>query len=170
MDSLIAEMPRDVGYMFGDASALQSAAGSNDPDARFPAEITSGAVAAAEKDLAQLQQADTSLYLDLYLASLRAGNQAVADRSLQTALDKLSKGTWEEKQFAGAFNNPSIMPIDRLMKLRISVEQKVILLTALGLRQPALRPPTFALARKLNFNPRFPHLLLKAVLDSPGNP
>jgi hypothetical protein len=40
------------------------------------------------------------------------------------------------------------------------------MLTALGLRHPAVREPCFAMAKKLNYDARFPHLLLARAIDS----
>jgi len=45
--------------------------------------------------------------------------------------------------------------------------EKLVLLTALGVSNPSLRTECFALARKLDFDRRFPHLLIKSILDSP---
>jgi hypothetical protein len=46
-------------------------------------------------------------------------------------------------------------------------QEKLLALTALGVHDPAAREPCFALARKLNFDPRFPHLLIEQVLSDP---
>ena len=45
---------------------------------------------------------------------------------------------------------------------------KAVLLTALGLADPSARGQCFALARKLNFSKRFPHLLLARALGTAG--
>jgi hypothetical protein len=44
--------------------------------------------------------------------------------------------------------------------------EKRVMLTALGLRHPAVREPCFAMAKKLNYDARFPHLLLARAIDS----
>jgi len=86
---------------------------------------------------------------------------------MKAAIDKLSKGSMEDQQFAAAFGGTPSLPIEKLLKLRRPVQEKVVMLTALGLKQPAMREATFALAKKLSFNPQFPHLLVQAALATP---
>ena len=46
----------------------------------------------------------------------------------------------------------------------INIDSKRILLTALGVRLPDDQATYFDLARKLNFNPEFPHQFLRTIL------
>jgi hypothetical protein len=54
----------------------------------------------------------------------------------------------------------------RVLTLALQPATKRIVLVATGLRFPRHRDVYFDLARKLNFDKRSPHLLLKEILES----
>jgi hypothetical protein len=94
----------------------------------------------------------------------------VATRHLQAAVDLLAKGRSEDQIFARALKGDPGTPLDDVLRQHQSPHEKAILLAAIGLRNPAGREKSFALAQKLNYDKRFPHLLLKQVLASqPAN-
>ena len=46
--------------------------------------------------------------------------------------------------------------------------QKVIVMTAMGFKFPEHRGKYFATARTLNFDRRFPYLLIQSLTENPG--
>jgi hypothetical protein len=139
---------------------------SESPRELFPAHLTAGRIEPAEKCLAQTSDKEAGSHLLLYLAASRAGEKGVADRHLRAACELLAKGDWESRQYGKALAGEAALPLPHLLRLRMSPQEKLVLVTALGVRDPASREPCFALARKLNFDPRFPHLLIADVLSN----
>jgi len=83
----------------------------------------------------------------------------------------MSHGDYVSRAFADALSGKARIPLGDLLHLRAPPSQKLLLVTAQGLRDTAARNECFSLARKLNWDRRFPHLLLKQVLQiqSPGS-
>ncbi|NLE60822.1 MAG: tetratricopeptide repeat protein [Planctomycetes bacterium] len=136
-----------------------------EPGDQLIAHLIDGDLAAAEKDLQQ-PRPDTHTHLLLYLTATSRNERDIAERHLQSAVDLLAKGTSEDQAFAGAIKGDSRMPIDELLRQHQIPQAKAILLTTAGLRNPAGREQCFTMARKLNYDKRFPHLLLMQVLAS----
>ncbi|HEX8521631.1 MAG TPA: hypothetical protein VF669_05185 [Tepidisphaeraceae bacterium] len=133
---------------------------------KFNAFLTGGDLASAEAALAQVDLPDAAQHLLLYIAASWAKNTTLADRHMQSALGLLNKGAQEHRLFAAALQGKSPLPISDLLRLRNPPGEKKVLLIALGMKNPALREPCFSLAKKLNYDHRFPYLLLNSVLAS----
>jgi tetratricopeptide (TPR) repeat protein len=146
------------------ASILTGAA---DDDDHFAANIATGDIAAAEKNLRPNPE-DWHSHLLLYIAYTRVGNAAAkADAQLRAATDALARGDTSDRAYAAALRgHPSAKPLDELLRLWEVPQNKAVLLIALGLHDPAAKDKAFALARRLNFDRRFPYLTLKQALES----
>jgi tetratricopeptide (TPR) repeat protein len=168
--SQAARARTQLDYIAGNASAFAKAlAASDNPSDKLAAHVTTGDLAAAEKELAQLREPDPDAHLLIYLAAMQAGKRDIADKYLKSAIDLLEKGDRDDRPYAAALRGKADRPIEQLLRLRGAPAEKSVRLTALGLADPAAREKCFALARKLNFDKRFPHLLVKAHLDAPAN-
>lgn len=153
---------------------------STDPADRFCLHVTRGDATAADRDLAEANPArskkggssgdgnDAALHLITYLLADRQGRADVADRHLATAADLLAKGRYEERIVAAALGGKPDRPIAEIVRLRGHPTEKRLWLAALGFRDPAARDACFALGRKLNVDPRFPHRLLRDVFNAPA--
>ena len=137
-----------------------------DADDRLAAHLAGGNLEAAEKDIQQCEPS-APLHLWLYLAAMRQKRKELADRQLQKAIELLKKDDFQARAFAQALEGKPAMPVGQLIRIRETPREKVLLLAALGLHDPSAREACFALARKLNYDRRFPHLLLKDLLDAP---
>jgi len=121
----------------------------------------------AEAELARLKPPSAHAHLLMYLGATSKSQADVAKKHLSAAIDLLDKGDYEDRAYAAAFKNAGAIPMKDLLRLRQVPNEKLVLLTALGVSNPSLRTECFALARKLDFDRRFPHLLIKSILDSP---
>jgi tetratricopeptide (TPR) repeat protein len=139
-----------------------------DPEDRFLPNLAIGAVGAAQSE-AEKMKPSSEVHLLLFIAATGKGESAIASKNFDAAVKLLSEGDHEDRVFASALRNPSSVPINDLLRLRQYPAEKVLLLTALGIKHPTLRAPCFNLARKLNYDRRFPHLLVKSVLASAPN-
>ena len=162
-DPSLAELQATADYAFGDPGplarvALQQPGGSD----RFVGHLLDGDPDAAARDLGS--HATAVEYLELYLAAADR-NPSVAGTALTSAVAALNKGDYDDRQYAAALSGTDAVPIDTLLRVREAVEEKRLLLTALGRRRPEVREACFALARKIDVDPLFPHLLVRRVLD-----
>ncbi len=105
-----------------------------------------------------------SAHLLVYLAAMSAGDHELAEKELGLAAERLAAGGKEERQCAAWLNGTAAPKLDDVMELPMAVENKRILLSAMGVRYPELREACFQLAGTLNYDLRFPHLLLRKVL------
>jgi tetratricopeptide (TPR) repeat protein len=156
-------------YVKGDVAKFSKALSASDdaPD-QFSAHVAANDLAAAEKAVPKLRQVSAEHHLILYLLASQQAKRDAADKHVNSAIALLEKADRDDRPFAAALKGQPDRPLDQLLRLRGPPNEKVLRLTALGLRDPAAREKCFALARKLNFDKRFPHLLIKQVLDDGG--
>ena len=58
--------------------------------------------------------------------------------------------------------------VDDALRIGLMPAQKVIVMAALGFKFPEHRGKYFAMARTLNFDRRFPYLLIQSLTENPG--
>lgn len=85
---------------------------------------------------------------------------------LRAAQAGLHDGLPEESQAAAWLAGEEPLDLDAALDLGLLPAQKRIVLTALGVRYPQHRAALFALARKLNYDRRFPYLMLREILGT----
>ncbi len=104
---------------------------------------------------------DARPHLILYLAATEQGNNTLAEKQLALAIKMKSEGDDEDRAYAEALAGESTLASEDLLRLWHPAGEKALILAVLGLRDPENREAYFELARKLNFDKRFPHLLIK---------
>jgi tetratricopeptide (TPR) repeat protein len=153
-----------IAYLSGDlAEYEQLMSGSSDPGQRIAVDLSLGRTA-DEKVVEQLQSEDPYLYGALYLAEQRRGRAQRADEFLAKAVGLLREQGWEETVMADCLAGHKQAVVPELCSLPLEPRSKAILLTAMGVKYPEHKERYFELARRLNYNRGFPHLLLKSVL------
>lgn len=135
------------------------------PYYKFQAACTRGELKPAADALAKLPRQGSLNLMLLYIVAHRAGPADLAEPYFQQAIDALRSEGHEHRRAAELLAGPE-PDIRALCELRIDTDIKRVLLTGFGLHQPAGRDRYFALAQRLNFNPEFPHHLLKQALAS----
>lgn len=152
-------------YVNGNASAwaskLQNAV---DPNTKFAVAVSSGKLDEAVNLIKEMQSQEQA-HLIVYLAAMQQKRSDIAESELKLAIEELAHAGYDERNLARALKGETI---DHALVLQMSErpQAKAVLLAALGTHQPAYRSECFALATKLNFDRRFPHLLVKSALDS----
>lgn len=163
IETFQAQLQYAQGHADKFATTLAQATDAGD---RLAGHLTGGDLAAAEKDLEGFEP-QAQHHLLVYLVAMRHKKQDVAERQLKKAIGRLAQGDFVSRAFGQALEDKPPMPLEKLIRLRDAPAQKAVLLVALGLHDPKGRDACFALARKLNFDRRYPYLLLKEVLDAP---
>lgn len=136
------------------------------PGDAFAASVTRGDLEGAARVAEERGLA--SEHLLVHVAALRAGETAVAESSLQRAIEALGARGPEQRLFAealGQANSRVGVDADAVLATPIDVADKRVALVALGLRDEAERDRYFALARRLNFEPGFPSKVLARAMD-----
>jgi tetratricopeptide (TPR) repeat protein len=168
-DEVIAEIDgikANLAYADGNTAAYVGAltTPTASPEQRLMAHLTDGDVASADPDFSLIENPTWQSHLLTYIVANTAGKADLAGKHLNAATAILTKGKTEHRMFAEALNLKTNVPTEELLRQRLDGEEKLILLTALGLRKPDAREAAFALAQKLNVDRRFPHLLIKSVV------
>lgn len=149
-----ARLTAAAAYARGDEAAyLRELA--NDPDSSFNRAISAGDHAAAVAELAKLPSAPGCSWLLAYLAADQAGASSTAEDCYARALAAFAGESAEHRAIATRLQAGEIDPAPICAEL-ISLNDKIVLTTALGHRFPSHRAAYHALAVRLNFKPEFP--------------
>ncbi len=168
-DTAIEWLRADLDYCRGNpAGLITRLKSSSDPQDRLTAHLSSGEIDQAEKDIEALKPVGSHGNLLMYIAATLAHRDELAQKHLTVAIALLDKGAQEDRAFGAALAGKDSMPIAQLLRQRAEPGEKVVLLTALGLHRPEVRQVCFELAGKLNYDRRFPHLLLTSAMAGPG--
>lgn len=153
-------------YLLGDRDAFVTAAGAEDGGAGygFEAAVTAGKVAEAASLLAGEGGDDVEKQLALYLLAERAGDRGVASASFTAALTLLRAEGADERLAADALSRARPVSARELCALVLPASLKRLVVTAAGVRDPGDRATYFSLARRLNFERWFPHLLIRDIV------
>jgi hypothetical protein len=154
-------------YVLGNAEEYVSTLKScTDPDLLLTAAITAGDFNGIK---GQMDKARVDAYIEslIYLCALQHGDKKTADESFKQMIDMMSGRADENQAYAAAVQGKSKIPVSQLFRMYLPPKQKAAMLIILGLNDPGLRDQCFAMAEKLNFDKRFPHLFFKSLLEHP---
>ncbi|MHC5055053.1 MAG: hypothetical protein ACYTKD_10095 [Planctomycetota bacterium] len=141
---------------------------------RFDVLLTSGRLEEARKAVESAAQGEAEgaarSHLAVFIAASAAGESGLAKTCLDAAAEGLRAGGAEQRMAADVLSAGEPPAEDEVRDLVLDVGLKRLVLTALGVRFPAERERYWPLARRLNFDPSFPRLLLERALgDAPGS-
>jgi hypothetical protein len=126
--------------------------------------ITRGDFAEAQSAVEKVSPPDPMWHVLIYLTAMRYGHPEVADPEIKKAIDLLNKGDFDSRAYAAALSGKPSISLDELLMSRQRPVEKAALLAALGTRDAATRDRCFNMARKLNFDKRFPYLLIDGII------
>lgn len=132
----------------------------------FDALIQTGAISEAAK----LVTEDSSLEdrFTLILGAYLKNDSTLAQTQLDVAINELAAATFDDRLAATWLAGTATPTEGQFLYCVPRDVSRALFLVVLGHRRPDLAPKCFPLANKLNFDPRFPHLLIaKAVTISP---
>jgi tetratricopeptide (TPR) repeat protein len=135
-----------------------------DPNEKLYADISCGRDI-DEQLINELNIQDPYIYLFLYMATKQSGETELADKYLSKGVKLLSKLGREERYLSECLEGKQTAVPEKICSMSFEYRSKAIILTVLGVRYPEQREPYFQLAEKLNFDKRFPYLLLKSILE-----
>ncbi|MCA9074850.1 MAG: hypothetical protein KDA93_07450 [Planctomycetaceae bacterium] len=104
-------------------------------------------------------------HLAVYLKAHQVGEEALAEQQLSRAIELLRESSREEKLYAEALSPEGTSDPDLLLGLTVLPNNKRVILAALGVRHAADQNAYWALARRLNYERKFPWLFLNELLS-----
>jgi hypothetical protein len=154
-----------VSYQLQDwARNAKASAGLDSPYFKFEAACTTGDFKQASELLQAMDDPGSERHLLLYLLAQRAGDPA-AETHFQRALELMKTEDGKHRRIASLLAAPAPDPRS-VCAVRLRLEDKRILLAALGVHDQANRAAYFDLARKLNIGPAFPYYFLQPILGA----
>jgi hypothetical protein len=159
-----AYLSASIAYTIGDiAGYSRHLARFDSPSYQFRAALSAGKLAEAVKSLSATPGRDPNAELLLSLLAHRAGDRKSADEHFQAAVNAMNNQSPEYTRLVALLKDPH-PDASQISSVRIDIESKRILLTALGVQQPSDQAQYFTMARKLNVHPGFPHHFLQSFL------
>lgn len=131
--------------------------------------LTGGEVQKAHESLATSDEASYTDHLLVYIAASMHNKPQIAQDAMQRAVDLLKEEGRNEQGYAAILEGDQKATLDKVLQLRMNREDKVVLLTALGVAKPQLRESCFTLVAKLNLIKQYPYLLIEEALAITGD-
>lgn len=152
-------------FTLDEAGYAESAAKIDHPGWQFDAAIINHDVAQALELLPESSYDSFYYHLLVYAVAVRSGNQAVAARAWQAALEERGEPRPGEDELYDALVASQAPVEEELLELDILPEDKRFILVALAAKHPAQSERLLALGRRFKTWHSFPHLLLERLLD-----
>lgn len=154
-----------IRYAQGDlAGYLKLASGLPSPTLQFDVAVSTGKLDDARKVLEKSARSRAYGYMLLHLKARSTGNASAADDYLKRGAELLRKERAEERRAAEWLIGSQAPDPAVAVRLDVAPAEKTILMTAMGLKFPQDRERYFDAARRLNYDTRFPYLLLNEIL------
>jgi tetratricopeptide (TPR) repeat protein len=134
---------------------------------RFQADLSQDRLDEAAADLSNNPTAAAGDHLLLATAAMDAGREDLATRHLQLSASGYRMGDADMQLVAKWLCQEELPDPENVCQVALMPDQKRLVLTALGLRDPAHRERYFKAAVNLNYDRAFPYLTVKRVLDGP---
>jgi tetratricopeptide (TPR) repeat protein len=163
--TVVAALKQVASYQSGDAQAyVKQLDADKTPRADFHRALLKSDLDAmenaAQKDDPTLR--DVKL---LALLALHAGKRDMADRQIAIIAKAWARDIHEHRVAAQVLTTSEPPPAADAIRCVLQTSDKCFLLSVLALKHPRLRSELIPLAQKLNFDPSFPHLAIKRILD-----
>lgn len=153
-----------VAYATGDMDTWATIAGrTDDPSVALVKALSVGTPEEAAEAIAAVPDASAEHHLLLYVVARRAGQTDLAEEHYQIAVDMLREGGGDDQEWAGVLGGSASPDSAGTLRMMSTLEQKPVLLAALGTRFPEDREEYFNLGRRLAFMPTFPSRLLQDI-------
>jgi len=121
-------------------------------------------------DLVVLPDPSAASYFLVYLLAAAKGNASVAEQAFGQALERMKNGDKEERAAVALLVAPHPVDAATLCAVGLDLEEKCVMLAALGVRDQAQREIYHAMAAKLDISLGFPHRFLATVLPPAAIP
>jgi hypothetical protein len=163
LDSIESYLDFGLTYQLKDWERhAKASAGLDSPYFKFEAACMAQDLKQAGELLKTMKSPGSGRHLLLYLLAQRTGDPA-AETHFQRALALMKAEDSKHRRVASLLAAP-VPDVRSVCAVRLRLEEKRILLTALGVHDQANRAAYFDLARKLNIGPSFPYYFLQPIL------
>jgi hypothetical protein len=154
----------EIAYLQGDEEVFATLLETDDPD-NFSAAIARRDVGRALQLIADVEDPQGwRLFAMAAILGLSEGQDAAANQALDRAASLLAAGDADDRLVASWLTRSETPSLDDVVRLPGTVSEKRLLLILIAARHSQLHDASHTLARTLNYDRRFPHLLLKRVV------
>jgi len=165
-DETVRQLEASLAYISGDAETyVKTLEPSKWPATQLERSLARRDLEDAEKQLEKTGGTSATDQLLVYLLASEQDDSTRAERHLTEAIELLEAGRQEERAVAGILRRDENASPEAFLRLHLWPDDKVVYLTAAGVRNPQQRKMYFDLARVLNVNKRFPYMLVRELLD-----
>ena len=112
-------------------------------------------------------EARANYQLMLYLLAARTGDVQAAEGFWEKSVAALRKETTAEPTLIEFIDGKSTRTPNQICQLHLQIDEKRVLLSALGVRFPQHRAVFHDYGARFNRHPGFPHLLVNSILQQP---
>ncbi|NOX59276.1 MAG: tetratricopeptide repeat protein [Planctomycetes bacterium] len=155
-------------YVLGDLDAAMKVSNSvEDASTTFARAIIKNDLERAGPILDAQPESEPHFVLLLSMLFRDAGNESEADRYLSTAVEEFQTQGFEHRRIAAWLSGASDEAMEEALRLVMEPNVKAVMLVALGRKFPEHRDQYFELARKLNFDRRFPYWTVQELIKEP---
>jgi tetratricopeptide (TPR) repeat protein len=166
VEMTVARLTAEQSYVRGDvngyATALAKSGAMLDTYCRH---VALENLEAAKSALEKVEKADVDDHLLMFILAKYKGDANLANHHMEISVGMLAEGDAEDRAYAAAMSGAGTMPVSQLVRLRDRPEHKRLVLTALGMSDPAMRKECFEMVGKINYEKRFPQRLIEKVLN-----
>jgi tetratricopeptide (TPR) repeat protein len=163
VEMMVARLNAERRYVQGDVNGYATElAKSSAPQDAFERQVALGNLEAAASALKKIGKPGAEDHLLMYITATHQGDVKRASYHLENAVGLLAKGDAESRAFAAALSGTDAIPVSQLGKMR--GRNKLLPVTALGIKDASVRKECFEIAAKLNYQKKFPQHLIAAVL------
>jgi hypothetical protein len=164
LSAVIAYGTRDVAAFAREMSKLDS------PTFAFQAAVSGWDHAAAATALKKISEPASTAHFLCFLAAELKHDDAAAEAYFGRALEVLDKEDQSARRLGVLLRHAQGPTPEEANALMLSPDQKRIVMAALGWRYPDRRAAFLDWAKRMNFDPAFPHLLIEQATATPAPP
>lgn len=168
-DDLDRQGAAELAYMRGDTAEYVRLMGRfDDPVAKMRVALTEGRIDEALTLLSDdVFEGDAAAGLLVAIAAAGQGDEAAAGQARALAAATLENGDADDRRAAGWISGRTSPRGNEALRIPLDLPTKQVLLVTLGQSDAERRDEYFALARRLSFDTRYPHLVLWEAAGGP---
>ena len=160
-----------IAYGTGDAAAFAREISKFDsPECAFQAAVSRCDHAAAATALKKMSDPASTGHLLCFLAAKLKGDNNAAEAYFGDARRAMAKEDRDMRLLASMLESPNPPEVEAIQSFLFNPDQKRIVMAALGWRYPDRRAYYFDWAKRMNFDPAFPHLLIEQATAAVAPP
>lgn len=170
VDEQIGAIKADLAYITGNVDEYVTIMRQSEyPEYRLRAAIAKRDMESVKSSLSDIPEPESDIHLLIFLLANLLTDQAAADENAAALVKLLADSDREDRWFAAALSGKEPVSVERIQETGGYPVTKALKAAALGIVSPEHREDCLRIAANLNFDQRFPHRLIKELIDRFGD-